>query len=323
MEAFDLNLLSAWIVLGFGVLLGLLCGSFLNVVIYRLPLGLSLIRPSSQCPHCGTKIAPYDNVPVLGYLWLLGRSRCCKQRISPRYPLVELFGGLTGGAVVTMKLLPFAEELTLGNSLLLFWIYLALLLGLIAAAAIDFEHMILPDSITLGGIALGLLSSTIRGEVDLLSSLIGSVVGFVGLWFPFIWLHEKVRGFPGMGLGDAKLLALAGAWLGPAGALITLFLGAVQGTLFAGLALLIAGKIEEPRAVTQQREELLLAIEQADAEEKEVLLQELAADPLGVPPELAPGGPRVAFGPFLALAIFELILFYEPVRDILYERLYL
>ena len=323
MEAFDLNLLPAWIVLAFGVILGLLCGSFLNVVIYRLPLGLSLIRPGSQCPHCGTKIAPYDNVPVFGFLWLRGHSRCCKQKISYRYPLVELCGGLTGGAVVTMKLLPFADELTLGHALLLFWVYLTLLLGLIAAAAIDFEHMILPDSITLGGIVLGLLSSTLRSEVDVSSSLIGSAVGFIGLWFPFIWLHEKVRGFPGMGLGDAKLLALAGAWLGPIGALITLFLGAVQGTIFAGISLLVVGRIEEPPAVTAQRNELLHAIEQAEGEEKEALLRELAADPLGLPPEQAEGGPRVAFGPFLALAVFELILFYEPVRDILYERLYL
>lgn len=323
MEAFDLNLLPTWIVLSFGILFGLLCGSFLNVVIYRLPLGLSLIRPGSQCPHCETKIAPYDNVPVFAYLWLLGRSRCCKQKISPRYPLVELLGGLTGGAVVTMKLLPLGHELTLGHALLLFWVYLVLLLGLIAAAAIDFEHMILPDSITLGGVALGLLSSPLRNEVELSTSVIGSIVGFVGIWFPFIWLHEKLRGFPGMGLGDAKLLALAGAWLGPLGTLLTLFLAAIQGTLFAGIALLISGKIEEPKAVTAQRIQLQQAIEEAEGDEKEALLRELAADPLGLPPDEAEGGPRIAFGPFLALAVFELILFYKPVRDMLYEGLYL
>ncbi|HXS18956.1 MAG TPA: prepilin peptidase [Polyangiaceae bacterium] len=316
METVFLDLLPNSLVLGLGVVFGLLCGSFLNVVIYRLPRGLSLAYPGSQCPHCGTKIAPYDNVPVLAYLWLAGRSRCCHQKISVRYPLVELIGGLAAGAVVTMKLLPYRHELTLLQAGGLFWLYLALALGLIAAAAIDLEHMILPDSLTWGGMLLGLLSSPLRSEVTLIESALGAALGFVGLWFLFIWLHQKLRGFPGMGLGDAKLMALAGAWFGPWGALLTLFGGALQGTLVTAATLLWHGKITEPRAVTAQREELLAAIESAEGDAKQALLQELHADPLGLPPDEAPGGARVAFGPFLVLTLLELLFFYEPLRSL-------
>jgi leader peptidase (prepilin peptidase) / N-methyltransferase len=318
-----LDLLPAQVVLAFGIVLGLLCGSFLNVVIYRLPRGLSLVSPPSQCPHCNTKIAPYDNVPVLAYLWLRGRSRCCKQPISPRYPLVELVGGLTAAAVVTMKLLPYAHELTLSRAAILFWLYLTFALGLIAAAAIDMEHMILPDSITWGGTVLGLASSALRTEADPLMSVIGACSGFLVVWFPFIWLHAKVRGFAGMGLGDAKLMALAGAWFGPWGAVFTLFAGALQGTVIALATLLIRGKIDEPQAVTEQRNELLQLIEQAEGAEREALLEEWRADPLGLAPEDAKGGPRIAFGPFLVIALLELMLFYDPIRSIMYEQLYL
>src|SRR5690606_33732992 len=113
----------------------------------------------------------------------------------------------------------------------------------------DLEHMILPDSITWGGAILGLLSSPFRPEVSPEIAFVGGAVGFVGIWFPFIWLHEKLRGFPGMGLGDAKLMVLAGTWFGPVGALLTLFLGAFQGTLFALVTLGLKGEIEEPEGV--------------------------------------------------------------------------
>jgi len=322
-ETLFLDLLPNPLVLGLGVVFGLLCGSFLNVVIYRLPRGLSLVYPGSQCPHCGKKIAPYDNVPVLAYLWLRGRSRCCRQKISARYPLVELLGGLAGGAVVVMKLLPYRHDLSLLHAGGLFWLYLTLALGLIAAAAIDLEHMILPDSLTWGGMMLGLLSSPLRSEVSVTESALGAALGFVGLWFPFIWLHDKLRGFPGMGLGDAKLMALAGAWFGPWGALLTLFGGALQGTVMTLITLLFHGKISEPVAVTAQRQELLAAIESAEGEEKVALLEELHADPLGLPPEEAPGGARVAFGPFLVLTLLELLFFYEPLRSLVRAHLFL
>ncbi len=305
--------LPVWFFYLAAAVLGLSLGSFLNVVIYRLPRGLSLSHPPSHCPHCEAPIAVYHNVPLFGWLWLRGKSRCCRAPISPRYPLVELLGGLLACCIVLTKIEPYYHEWTLGRAGVIFSLNLCFVLGLLAAAFIDWEHMIIPDSITWGGTVLGLLTATLRPEVDLLGAALGAFAGFVGIWLPFIWLHEKLRGFPGMGLGDAKLMALAGAWLGPWGAVLTLFAGAVQGTLFTVSALLATGKLEEPRAVALQREELLAAIEQAEGDERAQLEQELAADPLGLAPDEAPGGPRVAFGPFLALAMIEIHLFHEPL----------
>lgn len=309
-----LELIPGWLLWSTAAVLGLCGGSFLNVVIHRLPRGLSLSHPGSHCPTCKKPIAARDNVPLLGWLLLGGKSRCCKEKISPQYPLVELVGGLMAGALVTMKIAPFTHTLTVGQAALLFLSYLSVSLGLVAAAVIDWEHMILPDSITWGGAGLGIATAWLRPEVTTASAALGAAVGYLGIWLPFIWAHEKLRGFPGMGLGDAKLMALAGAWLGPLGALLTLFAGAVQGTLFAVSALLATGKIEEPAAVQQQRADLLQAIDEAEGEEKKELLREFHSDPLALPPSEAPGGLRVAFGPFLSLSIIELLLFFEPAQ---------
>jgi leader peptidase (prepilin peptidase)/N-methyltransferase len=126
-----------------------------------------------------------------------------------------------------------------------------------------------------------------------------------------------------MGLGDAKLMALAGAWFGPLSLLLTLFAGAIQGTIYAAASLLVRGKIEEPQAVLDQRAELLLAISEAEGVEKVALLKEYDADPLAKPPEESPGGARIAFGPFLALALIEQLLFFDTVQTWLKNYLYL
>ncbi len=309
-----------WFVVLTAVTLGLNIGSFLNVVIYRLPLGMSLAHPGSQCPACDTPIPFYNNIPVLSWILLRGRASCCDVSISPRYPLIELIGGLMAWAIIVARIEPHAETLYLGEATLLFCLYLALGLGLVAAAAIDFEHMILPDSLTWGGAALGFFSSPFRPELDPPMDIVGALVGYFGIWLPFIWAHTKLRGFPGMGLGDAKLMALAGAWFGPWGVLFTLYAGAMQGTVFAGISWLTRGKLEEPTAVREQREELLQAISEATGQEKVDLQKELDDDPLGRPPEESPA--RIAFGPFLALALIELMLFYEVVDAWLSSHLY-
>jgi leader peptidase (prepilin peptidase)/N-methyltransferase len=306
--------LPRWLVVVTAVFLGLCFGSFLNVVIYRLPRGLSLVRPGSACPACGTPIKAYDNLPVLGWLFLRGKSRCCKKPISPRYPSIELLGGLLAWTLIVTRLEPQRHDLLASEAGLLFAIYLGIGMLLLAAAFIDLEYMILPDSLTYGGAILGLLTSPFRPEVNVEMSFIGGVIGFVGIWFPFIWLYEKIRGIPGMGLGDAKLGILAGTWFGPLGLLLTLFLGAIQGTIFAGISLAIRGKIEEPEAVTREREELLDAIEQAEGDEKEELQKIYDEDPLAKPPDGSIGQARVAFGPFLSLALLEQLLFYDTIH---------
>jgi leader peptidase (prepilin peptidase)/N-methyltransferase len=303
-----------WFVVSVAVALGLAWGSFLNVVIYRLPRGQSVAFPGSRCASCGTPLRAIDNVPVLSWVFLRGRAHCCKTRISPRYPIVEAIGGLAGYAVcdhVYSVIGPDAAPLALLGH---FACLLALSLGLIALIFIDLEYMILPDEITLGGTALGILTAQFR-HVGWLESIGGAVFGFVLVWLPFVYLYKKWRGVPGMGLGDAKLLLLAGAWFGYRGALFALTAGAVQGTFAAVVVLLVKGRIEEPEAVKQERQELRVHLETLEGEARAELEKELAEDPLANEPEDGIGKARLPFGPFLALATLEYLFVGQPLVD--------
>jgi leader peptidase (prepilin peptidase) / N-methyltransferase len=295
--------------MGIGVSLGLVFGSFLNVVIHRLPRGESVVFPASHCTSCGAAIRALDNLPVLGWLLLRGRARCCKAPISPRYPLVELLGGLLGGTLIQVAVLTLPADTPLWQGGLLFAAQLALGLGLIAAAFIDLSHMYLPDSITLGGAALGLASVPLRPDASWLESLVGAAVGFAIVWLPFDLLHRLLRGTPGMGLGDAKLVMLAGAWFGWQGALFTLLGGAIQATLTVVSVYLVGGKLEEPEAVKLERAEIEAELAQATPEERAEIEAELAGDPLAGEPGTGFGKARIAFGPFLVLAVLELLVF--------------
>jgi leader peptidase (prepilin peptidase)/N-methyltransferase len=282
-------------------------GSFLNVVIYRVPRGLSIIWPGSTCPACGQRIAAYDNVPLLSYLLLLGRARCCKTRISPRYPLVELISGLYAWALVTTVVAALPSDTPWWRLIFVFLSHLSLGLALVAAAFIDLEFMVLPDAITLGGTVLGIATYSLRAGMDLKSSLLGAAVGFFGIWLTFDVLYRKIRGKVGMGLGDAKLTMLAGAWFGWEGALFALLAGSIQGT-FGMIAVLVArGRIDEPRAVTEERQMRLEELRRAETpEERAALEQELSLDPvLAQPPSTGIAASKLAFGPFLVLAIIE------------------
>lgn len=301
--------------MGVGVALGLVFGSFLNVVIYRLPRGENIAFPASHCTSCGTPIRAFDNLPLVGFLLLRGRARCCGSPISPRYPLVELLGGLLGGGLIQVAVLTLPPDTPLWQGGLLFAAELALGLGLIAAAFIDLSHMYLPDSITLGGTLLGFLVVPLRTGGSWLDSAIGALVGFLIVWLPFDLLHRLLRGKPGMGLGDAKLTMLAGAWFGWQGALFTLLAGAVQATLSVIAVYLLRGRIDEPEAVTREREELEQELALASPEERALIEAELADDPLAGAPEAGFGKARIAFGPFLVLATLELLLFGEFIRN--------
>jgi leader peptidase (prepilin peptidase)/N-methyltransferase len=297
---------------------GLLWGSFLNVVIYRVPRDMSVVRPGSHCPGCGKPIAAYDNIPVLSYLILRGKARCCGARMSPRYPIVEVLGGVLSWACMDFLLHhappDFGLARAMGNYLAMF----ALSMALTAAAFIDWEHMYLPDSITIGGTVLAFVTIPLRG-VELVPSLLGAVIGFVVVWLPFIFLYKRVRGFAGMGMGDAKLVMLAGAWFGWIGAGWVLLAGSLQGSLGALFIYLAKGKFEEPESVLADRAELKKAAAEGDEEAKQLLEE----DPGGADDEEgAAAPPRIAFGPFLILATLEYLFFNDAIYGVINQYMF-
>jgi leader peptidase (prepilin peptidase)/N-methyltransferase len=218
-----------WFAIAVAAAYGLVLGSFLNVVIYRLPRGMSLLRPRSHCPACGATVRWFDNVPVLSYLALRGRCRGCRAPISPRYPLVELLTGSLLAACAAR----FGVSVAAGEAMVLS-------LLLVPLAFIDLEHHLLPDVLTLPGIVLGLGFSAAGGLTPLADAAIGAAVGGA-LPYVVIVAYRAIRGIEGMGLGDVKLLAMAGAFLGWRGALLTIGLGSCVGAVF-GIALIASGR---------------------------------------------------------------------------------
>jgi leader peptidase (prepilin peptidase)/N-methyltransferase len=194
----------------------------------------------------------------------------------------------------------------------LFCVYLGLGLGLLSAIFIDLEHMLLPDPITLGGALLGVLSAPLR-DVDWSVSLVGAAVGFSVVWLPFIEIYRRVRGYPGMGLGDAKLLMLTGAWFGWVGVAFALMLGSCLGTITALTVYLVRGRLEEPESVTRERSELLAQLAELEGEEREQLERELSLDPLFAEPAPGLARARLAFGPFLAIATLAYLFVGPPL----------
>jgi leader peptidase (prepilin peptidase)/N-methyltransferase len=196
---------------------GAAVGSFLNVCIHRLPLRVSLAWPASHCPHCHAPVRPYDNLPVLSYIWLLGRCRQCRQPISIKYPIVEV----TTAVVFLGSFLLFEPPLLVPR--------LLFACAMIVLSVIDIEHRILPDVITLPGIVAGFVFSLFMppGWFD---SLIGLLVGGGSLWL-MGELYFRIRGEEGMGFGDVKMLAMIGAFLGWKLMLLTLLLASFIGSV--------------------------------------------------------------------------------------------
>jgi leader peptidase (prepilin peptidase)/N-methyltransferase len=211
--------------------LGSAVGSFLNVCISRLPAGESIVRPRSRCPGCGTAIAWYDNVPLLGFLFLRGRCRSCRARISWQYPAVEL-AGLAIWRGMALLCGPTPKGL---HGAVLFSILLAI-------ALTDARHYLIPDPLSIGGLAAGLTLSLLAGPPTPLMALAGAAVGFfvlLGVGALGEWAFKK----PAMGGGDMKMMAMVGAFLGPVGAMLTIFLGALTGSLIFGPISLKTGKL--------------------------------------------------------------------------------
>jgi len=227
------------------LIIGLLVGSFLNVVIYRLPVMMdigwkkeckdfleiedtesnnepfNLMVPLSRCPSCNTAIKPHQNIPVFSYLFLKGKCSNCKTHIALRYPLIEAFTGITSAIVACH----FGYTVEMGFALLLTWC-------LITLSFIDIDHQLLPDSITLPMLWLGLFLSLFSVYTDTYSSIIGAIAGYLSLWTVY-QLFKLATGKEGMGFGDFKLLSLFGAWLGweylPLIILLSSLVGAVIG----------------------------------------------------------------------------------------------
>ncbi|HEX8141906.1 MAG TPA: prepilin peptidase [Pyrinomonadaceae bacterium] len=235
----------------FIAMLGAIIGSFLNVVIHRLPREESIVFPNSRCPQCGTAIRPYDNLPIISYLILRGRCRSCRTPISARYPAVEAFTALLYVAVFLLDGATFALPFDL-----------LFVTALVALVFIDAEHMILPNAITYPGIIFALLARlavpllTGRPFFDdlaagmtgapshwpmwtasLLGALVGALAGGGSLWL-MGWLWERLRGVEAMGLGDVKMMFMVGAYLGWRLTAVTIFLAVLTGSL-TGIALML------------------------------------------------------------------------------------
>ena len=231
-------------------LLGLAFGSFLNVCLSRWPEGESIVTPPSHCRNCSRILTWWENIPLVSWLALRGRCRTCKTKISWRYPLVELTVGVTWACAAWNtfdSLLIFFTNLVLVRVVgqcVLIWL-------LVALAVLDAEHLWLPDKLTWPGIFLGLLSSAIllflvervfianHGLLYALGLLLGSAALAALLILAIRWTYWLVRRREGMGLGDAKLMAMLGAWLGFSGALLSFAIAVVLGAIFALVALAV------------------------------------------------------------------------------------
>ena len=232
------------------IILGLLVGSFLNVVIYRLPKILiaewqcqareilalpkeapsqafNLILPNSACPHCAHEIKPWENIPIFSWLFLRGKCSACKAPISKRYPLVELTCGLLSAYVAWH----FGFTWQTGAMLVLTW-------GLLAMSLIDADHQLLPDALVLPLLWLGLIINQFSLFASPADALWGAIAGYLSLWSVY-WLFKLVTGKEGMGYGDFKLLAMLGAWGGwqilPLTILLSSLVGAVLGVIMLRL----------------------------------------------------------------------------------------
>jgi leader peptidase (prepilin peptidase)/N-methyltransferase len=255
----------------FAGLVGLAFGSFLNVCLSRWPAGESVVKPRSHCRACGRTLAWWENAPLVSWLALRGRCRTCHARIGWRYPLVELALGALWAMIASQSISRFPNSTTLGLSISyspLFLFQTAVTVGgmmlftwtLVGLAALDAEHLWLPDIVTLPAILLGIVVSMLRGDPLLATShpplsvlnqllrLAFSILIAGGLILVIRWLYWLIRRREGIGLGDAKLMAMLAAWLGLPGALLAFSIGVVVGA--AAALLLLAVPAARPESQT-------------------------------------------------------------------------
>lgn len=270
--------------------LGALVGSFLNVVIHRLPLGMSIMRPRSHCPQCKDMIPGWLNVPILSWVVLRGKCRKCGAPISVRYPLVELLTALLYVAAVSR----FGVSLATLAAILL-------ASGLVAITFVDLDHWEIPDEISLPGIVIGCALRPFAFDAPWYDGLLGAFVG-ASLLALVRWLYFIVRKVEGMGLGDVKLIAMTGAFLGLRSLVPTILIASLTGTVIGGLALLLAPRqVEEPPPPPK---------EEPTGEEEEEEEDDWVPPPHAVP-----------FGPFLALGALAQLFLGEWISRMLMRAL--
>ena len=216
----------------YATLLGAAVGSFLNVCVYRWPAELSVTKPRSRCPSCEQPIKWYDNIPVISYLLLRGRCRNCGTPISAQYPAVEL----------AVALIWLAAAIRFGASVeaLRSALFLTILLGI---ALTDAKEMVIPDQFSLGGTLIGLLLAAVPGGFPFRDALIGALLGYGLLWAVKL-AAEKLLKKPALGVGDIHMMAMVGAFLGPFGALITIFLGSFFGLVIGVPVTMLRGQLK-------------------------------------------------------------------------------
>jgi leader peptidase (prepilin peptidase)/N-methyltransferase len=276
-------------------LFGSLWGSFANVAIWRLPRGLSVVRPGSACPACEHPIAWYDNIPILSYLLLRGRCRRCGEPFALRYLVVELLGGVLSFTLYLQFVLrPMVQGGPPGLLAWLLWFCFGL--GLLIATYTDLDVWIIPDEVVLPIAGLGLVvaaASPATLGVGVLEAGLAAACGYL-LIAGLRWVYLRFRGIEALGLGDGKLLLMIGAFCGMRGLVWALAAGAVQGLLVAVPMLLLGKKVAT-----------------SDLQEVHGDDPELGEDADGVM------GARVPFGPFLAVAAFEYMLIPEQIEALI------
>lgn len=267
---------------------GAIFGSFLNVVIYRMPAGLSLVRPGSRCGACGTPIRWYDNIPILSYLVLRGRCRACGSGYSPRYMIIEAVTGLLTLAVWNATVMPLHPDTFAAGGLTFLWLSM-FIFSLVAITFIDLEHTYIPDEISISLILFGVYGAIALPTVDGVAHVIGAAAG--GGFIVLVWaVSFLVYRREAMGLGDAKLLAAIGAFVGWQALPVVLLVASVAGivgSLAARVYTAVTGKAALNITTTELDERFGETALYADQPERMAL----------------------PFGPFLALAALYVVLF--------------
>ncbi|REG32036.1 leader peptidase (prepilin peptidase)/N-methyltransferase [Archangium gephyra] len=290
--------------------MGLLFGSFLNVVIARVPAGESIVHPRSRCPRCGHQLAWYENIPVLSWLALRARCSSCALPISWRYPLIELLTALL--FLACQRRFGWTPELVAA---------LVMVLLLVPLSFIDLEHWILPHELTWPGIAAGVVLSAPMGLGRVRDSIIGAVVGFLIFW-GMEWLGEKIFKKEALGAGDKDLLALIGAFLTWKPLLAVIFLSSLQGALVGSLLLLVRGRAgpapePEPGSTPPPPPATAAGTEPSEADGPGPVPRPVGPEDEEEEDDWEPGPTSIPFGPWLSLAALEVMLLGPLLREVL------